>query len=88
MDLQQLNQKRKSVIYTKAFIEIYNWQNRELVYKIHRMVGFEKYSISRAENLLNLGSQQFYKISEVLQSANIVPKDTENNIFYLNNYIN
>ncbi len=36
---------------------------------------------------MNLGGQQFYKISEVLQSAHVVPKNTESNTFYLNNYI-
>ena len=75
------------MIYTGAFVEIYNWQNRELVDETHEIVKLEKYPISRAENPLNLGSQQFYKISEVLQSAHIVPRDTESNTFYLNNYI-
>ena len=51
------------------------------------MVKLEKYLISRIENLLNLDSQQFYKISKVLQSAHIVPKDAESNTFYLNIYI-
>ena len=41
----------------------------------------------RAENPLNLGSQQFYKISEVLQKAHVVPRDIEDNTSYLNNYI-
>ena len=51
------------------------------------MVKFEKYPISRVENPLNLGGQQFYIISEVLQSAHIIPWDTKSNIFYLNNDI-
>ncbi len=51
------------------------------------MVELEKYPISRAENPLNLGGQRFYKISEVLQSAHVVPRDTEGNTFYLSNYI-
>ncbi len=51
------------------------------------MVELEKYPISRAENSLNLGGQRFYKISEVLQSAHVVPRDTKGNNFYLNNYI-
>lgn len=75
------------MIYTKACIEIYNWDYRGLVYKTHRMVKLKKYPILRAENPLNQGSQEFFKIFEVLQSAYIVPKDTEGNIFYLNNYI-
>ncbi len=31
----------------------------------------------RVENLLNLGTQRFYKISEVLWSAYIMPRDTK-----------
>ena len=51
------------------------------------MVKLEKYPIWRVENLLNLSGQQFYKISKVLQSAPIVSKNTKDNTFYLNNYI-
>ncbi len=52
------------------------------------MVKLEKYPISKAKNTLNLGGQQFYKICEVINSAHVVLRDTRNNIFYLNNYIN
>ncbi len=65
-DPQQLDQKKKLMIYTRAFIEIYNWCYRGLVHETHGIVKLEKYPISRAENPLNLGGQQFYKISEVL----------------------
>ena len=34
---------------------------------------------------MNLDSQQFYKISKVLLNAYIVPENTEDNLFYLNN---
>lgn len=51
------------------------------------MVELEKYPIWRAENPLNLSAHQFYKISEVLQSAHIIPRDIKNKIFYVNNYI-
>ena len=88
IDPQQLDQKRKPVIYTRAFVEIYNWQNRRQVHETHGMVEIEKCLISRAENPLNLGSQRFYKISNILQSAHVVQRDTEGNTFYLNNYIN
>ena len=65
-NLQQLDQKERPVIYTGVFVEIYNWCYRGLVHKTHRMIKLEKYLISKAENLLNLGNQQFYKISKVL----------------------
>lgn len=75
------------MIYTKAFIEIYHSHSRKLLQKTYKIVKIEKYSISRVENSLNLDSQQFYKIFKILQSTYIMLKDTKNNIFYLNNYI-
>ncbi len=87
-DPQRLNRKGTPMVYTGAFVEIYNQRSRGLVYETHGMVELEKYPISRAENPLNLDSQRFYKISEVLQSAHVVLRDTEGNTFYLNNYIN
>ncbi len=86
-DPQQSNRKGKPMMYTGVFVEIYNWRSRGLVHETHRMVELETYPISRAENSLNLGGQRFYKISEVLRSAQVVPRGTEDNTFYLNNYI-
>ena len=74
-------------MYIGAFVEIYNWRFRKLVHKTHGMVKLEKYLILRVKTPLNLGGQQFYKISKVLQNAHIILKDTKGNIFYLNNYI-
>ena len=74
-------------MYSGAFIEIYNWHSRRLVHKTYRIVKLEKYPILRVENPLNFGDQQFYKTSEVLQSADVVPRDTESNTFYFNIYI-
>ncbi len=54
-DLQRSNRKEKPMMYTRAFVEIYNLSSRGLVYETHGMVEHEKYPISRAENLLNLG---------------------------------
>lgn len=39
---------------TGVFIKIYNWQNRKLVYEIHRMIELEKYPILEVKNSLNL----------------------------------
>ena len=74
-DPQQLDQKGKPVMYTGAFVEICNWRSKKLVHKIYGIVELKKYPILKAENFLNLGGQQFYKISKVLQSAYIVPRD-------------
>ena len=75
-------------MYIRIFIEIYNWQNKRLVYETYGIVELEKYLILKVENLLNLGSQRFYKISKLLQSAHNVLRDTKSNNFYLNNYMN
>ena len=64
--LQQLDLKKKPVIYIRGFVKIYNWRFRRLVHETHGMVKLEKYLISKTENPLNLGNQRFYKISEVL----------------------
>ncbi len=45
------------MMYTGAFVEIYNWRSKRLVHKIHGIVELEKYPISRAKNPLNLGDQ-------------------------------
>lgn len=74
-------------MYIRVFDEIYNWRLRKLVHKIHGMVKLKKYPISKVENALNLGCQQFYKIFEGLQIAYVVLRDIEDNTFYLNNYI-
>ena len=84
---QQLNRKKKLVIYTRVFVEIYNWCSRRLVHKTYGIVKLEKYPISRTENSLNLDGQHFNKISEVLQNAHVILRDTKGNTFYLNNYI-
>ncbi len=54
------------MIYTRVYVEIYNWCSRGLVHKTHGIVEIEKDPIFRAENPLNLDGQRFYKISEVL----------------------
>lgn len=87
VDLQQLDQKRKLVMYTRVFVELYNWRSRRLVHETYEIVKLEKYTILRAENCLNFGGIQFYKIFEVLWSAYIISKNTKDNTFYLNNYI-
>ena len=52
------------------------------------MIDLEKSPISSIRNPLNLGDQQFYKISKVLQTAYMIARNTDNNTFYLNNCIN
>lgn len=55
-DPQQLDSKRKPMMYIRAFVEIYKWRNHGLVHKTHGMAELKKYFTSRAENSLNLGA--------------------------------
>ena len=48
--------KDKPVIYTGAFVEIYNWRYREQVHEIHGMIELEKMRVSTAENPHNLSA--------------------------------
>lgn len=41
------------MMYIAAFVEIYNWQSRKLVYKTHEIVKVEKYPIPKAKNFLD-----------------------------------
>lgn len=52
------------------------------------MVKLENYPILIVDNFLNLGTQQFYQILEVLRNDYIVPTNTKSNTFLVNNYIN
>lgn len=76
------------MIYIKIFVEIYSWRYKKLVYKTYRIIDLEKFPISRVINLLNPDVQQFYNISEILQSVYIVPKDIESYTSNVHNYIN
>lgn len=58
--------KKKLMIYTKAFIEIFNKYNKKQVHKIYKIVKLKKYLISTVENSLNLDVYWFYKIFKVL----------------------
>lgn len=51
------------------------------------MAELEKYLISKVENSLNLDVQWFYKLLSILQSAHVMPKNNNGNVFYVNNYI-
>lgn len=82
-----IKSRKKLIIYTRAFIQIYNQCNYKLVYKIYEIVKLEKYLISRTEIFLNLGTYQFYKIFLILQIFYILLRNNKSKIFYINNYI-
>lgn len=57
------------------------------IYETLGMAELTKYPTLRVENPLNLDVHRFYKISSILQSVYVVPRDNDGNVFYINNYI-
>ena len=51
------------------------------------MVELEKWHASTAENPRNLGTHRIIEVFSVLRSANVVPRDKNKAMFYVNNYI-
>ena len=86
-DPERFTAKGKPITYTGAFVELYKWRNRGQVYKIHRMIEFDKWHVSTVENLCNLGAHCNIEVFSVLRSAHGVSKDQDRLVFYVNNYI-
>ena len=86
-DPKRFTPKGKPVIYTGAFVELYNWKNGGQVHKIYKMIEFEKMRASTMENPRNLGAHRIIEISSVLRSAHMVLRDQDKFVFYVNNYI-
>ena len=51
------------------------------------MVKLDKWYALTAENPRNFGAHRIIKISSILRSAHIVPKNQDKIVFYINNYI-
>lgn len=86
-DPERFTLKGKPVTYTGAFVELYNWTNREQVHEIHGMIELEKMRAWTVENPRNLGAYRIIEISSVLRSAHVVPRNQDKVMFYVNNYI-
>lgn len=57
------------------------------VHEIYRIVKFEKWCISTAKNLRNLGTHRIVEKSSILRGARVVLRDQEKIMFFANNYI-
>lgn len=86
-DPEQFTAKAKPITYTRVFVELYQQRNRKQVYEIHGMFELEKWHVSTAKNPCNLGTYCIIKVSSVLRNTNIVPRDQDGAVFYVNNYI-
>ena len=80
--------KNKLVIYIRKFVELYNKRNCRQVHEIYGIMELEKMRASIIENSHNLGTDWMIEILLVLHNANIVPRDQDRFVFYINNYIN
>ena len=86
-DPERFTPKSKSVTYTGAFVELYNWRNSGQVYEIYGIIELEKMRALTMENSRNLGAHWIIEISLILCSAHLIPKDQDKFMFYDNNYI-
>lgn len=82
-DLEQFTAKGKSIIYTGAFVELYNSRNRGRIYEVYEKIELEKCHASIAKYLCNLNVYDIIKISLILHNAHIVPKYQIINLFYI-----
>lgn len=85
--LDRFTAKNKLITYIRAFVELYNWKNREQVYKIYRMVELEKWRFLTVKYPHSLSAYQIVEILTILHNAYVVLRDQDENIFYVNNYI-
>lgn len=79
--------KKKPIIYTKAYIELYNQKNCEQIHKIHKIAELKKQRNLTTKYYHNFGIYCIVKISLILHSAYVVSKNQERIMFYINNYI-
>ena len=86
-DPERFTLKGKPVIYTGAFVELYNWKNYEQVYEINGMIEFKKMHALTIKNLRNLNAHRIIKILMILCIAHVVLRDQDKFVFYINNYI-
>ena len=86
-DPERFTAKNKPITYTRAFVELYKWRNSRQVHKIYKMVELDKWHALMAENPCNLSAHCIIEVSLVLHSANVVPRDQDKMVFYVNNYI-
>ena len=80
--------KKKQVIYSRAFVELYNWKNNGQIHEIYRIIELEKTRTLTMKNLRNLSAHRIIERSLVLCNAQMVFGNQDKFVFYVNNYIN
>ena len=86
-DPEQFTFKGKPVTYTGAFVELYNWMNREQIHEIHEIIKLKKMCALTSKNPRNLITHWIIEISSVLRNAQVISRDQDKIVFYVNNYI-
>lgn len=87
-DPEQFIAKAKVIIYISTFIELYKQKNYKQVYEIYRIVEFESWHKSIAQNPCILNTYYIIETLLILCSVYVIPKYHKKIIFYVNNYIN
>lgn len=80
-DSEIFTSKSKSVTYTGAFLELYNWTDHGQFHKIYRMMKLEKMHDLTSKNPHNLGFYWIIEISSVLFIAHVIPRDEKKFVF-------
>ena len=65
-DLEQFILKSKPVIYTRAFVQLYNWKNHEQVHEIYTMIELKKMYALTVKNHYNLSAHWIIEMLLVL----------------------
>lgn len=86
VDLEWFNPKDKPVMYSRAFIELYNSKNYRKLYKIHEIFEFKKMYVSTTGNPDNFSAYWVIKILFVLRNTNMILRNQDRVVFYVNNY--
>lgn len=55
-DLKQFTPKNKAIKYTRIFVKLYNWKNRDQVHEIYEKIELKKMRILIAKNFCNLSA--------------------------------
>ena len=86
-DLERFNLKGKLVIYTRAFVKLYNLRNCGQVDEIYGMMKLENMRVLTLKYLSNLGVYLIIQISLILHSVYVIFRYPDKFVFYINNYI-
>ena len=87
IDHERKDDRGKCMKYPGIFLEMLKWRNSGDPFRSHGMLEVEIQQASKSVHPRKLVGQRIYDISTVIRSAHLVPKDLNQTIFYVNNFI-